>query len=310
MLEEIVNAAIDNVCDLLEAFPGRREVVEAAHNLQAFVFTNVLSQDPELFDRRPLGWADHMIELALSIIAADVASLWPDRKWWTRSGILLAFSGTRMAEPDGYPAVLGWVSRSRPRMLRGLAEAIATHATFLAKHDVAPTSIDAFQHRLIGIAFRELVHMSTKSSPGLRRHLASTPAADIYTALARHDLRERYTTCQHSLHSALVIASSPMPDDRIISLIEGGVLEMFVRAHVAGNAQPSGPLCAAAFSQSPVVASPLAGCAVSIAKIARRRAIRPIVQARLGPLLGPMLLSLDRIARSHDYGAWPARDLC
>lgn len=309
-LEDVVEAAVGAVCDVLEALPGRNELVKAAHDLQAFLFTNLLSQDPELSACRPLAFAGSMIDLALGIIAADTGSGADrkDRKWSTRSGILLAFCGTRMVDPAGYSEVLGEIGRMRPCMLRALAEAIAAHAAFRAVDEPASMTVDALQYHLIDAAFHELIYMSVKSSRGLRRQLVRTPAAGIYAAIARVQLIKGSSSCQHDLNSALIIASSRMPDDRVLNLINDGVLEVFVRAHVAGNSHPSGPLQPARATS--LVASPQAGCAARIANLAQRPSLRPIITPRLAPLLGPMLHGLERDARSHDYGASPSDRLC
>ena len=301
-LERMVNAAIGAVCDVLEAMPGDQSVLRAAHDLQDAVYGHLLDRVPP----KCLGWLPSMFQLAASIIAADIgwSMNWADRRWSGWAGVLLACCGSRIDVADAFAYGLGRVAETRPGIMRPLAEAIASHALHVAEEAPATTHVEQLRRGLTHVGFGVLVTLSVVAAPLLHRELACTRAAETYVALARLQLGRRSSTCQHSLNSALCIASLHFSDDRIDALINAGILELFARLHLGGNAGHAGPIGRPAVSwPAELSGSPGAGCAANIAELAKRPRLRATVQDRLHMLLGPMLVSLHKHARDHDYGA-------
>jgi len=293
----VANTAISAICRVLTDQPGRRRLVAAARSLQRGVYGGLLLQGEQ---RDCVGWIPHMLDLSLSIYAADVGGEtdWAARQFSGGSGILIALSATL---PD-VAHHLAALNDTRADIMRSLAVAIEAHASVLItarERTPIETMSDDFMER----AWTVLLITFGDTLARLRREIARTRAADAFVALARAQLGAGYGRCQHSLHLALTIAASPsLPDDRAVGLIDAGILEVFVRLYVGGNASHSGPLGQGATGDPGALASPYAEFAAKIATLAWRPALRPVIRDRLAPLLPPMLLALDREARSHDYG--------
>ena len=157
---------------------------------------------------------------------------------------------------------------------------------------------------LHAVAWQELVVTSASVLPLLGRALAATRGMEALHALARHRLVGRMSDCQMSYHVALTLALTA-PIDRTLSLISSGLLETFTKLYVGGNCLSSsvGANDGQRMPAGGTLRSPYAECASKMAQLAQSPALRSSIRGRLAPLLSPMILGLQREARSHEYGA-------
>jgi len=309
----MVHVAINAMCDALEAVPGQRDIVSAAHSLLNQIFLPLV--DPALRDTdivhctyrrrrtvsdRSVATFEDGLELSLSILAADAGD---DAGWRPlESSRAAAFFGALLA---GFPGAQEWVVRidtARPTLSRRLATRITEHVEALAQVGVrAAELIDTF-NGIFELMWRELIVTSTFKLPSLRGALTETRSAAAFLALARTQLVERQSRCQLSLDAAITIAST-LPSDRVLALIGSGLLETFTILYLGGNSISNGRIGAARRADGATLRSPYSDCAAKVALLAEPAALRSAIRDRLAPLLSPMLLGLSRNARSHDYGA-------